>query len=64
MAKISCFYNCGASLTAQNIEEHYQKYHAHLKAYPNQEFTCDACQSYFNSSLLYSVAPSPNQLTN
>ena len=65
MAKISCFYKCGATnLTSKNIEDHYQKHHSKLKAYPRQEFTCDGCQKYFDSSLLYSVAPNQEELAN
>jgi hypothetical protein len=64
-SKVNCFYNCGATnLTSKNIEQHYQKHHSKLKAYPNQEFTCDSCQNYFNRSLLYSVAPHPEELVN
>src|SRR4051794_13147530 len=48
MAKISCFYNCGASnLTLENIEEHYLKHHTPLKSYLTPEFTCDSCRNYY-----------------
>src|SRR5436190_14264945 len=63
MAKIACFYNCGTSgLTLKNIEKHYQKYHTKLKSYYSQEFTCDNCRSYYNSSLLYSPAKNQEEL--
>ena len=63
MAKIACFYNCGArGLTLKNIEAHYLKYHTKLRAYYSQEFTCDNCRSYYNSSLLYSPARNREEL--
>ena len=63
MAKIACFYNCEArGLTLKNIEKHYQKYHTPLKSYYSQEFTCDNCRNYYNSSLLYSPARNREEL--
>ena len=65
MAKISCFYNCGAAnLTLKNIEEHYAKFHTPLKSYYGLEFTCDNCQKYWTSSLLYSPARNLEELKN
>jgi len=65
MAKISCFYNCGAAnLTLKNIEEHYLKHHTKLKPYYRyQDFQCDSCLNYFSRSLLYSPARSQEELT-
>ena|SRR5688572_3194994 len=64
MAKISCFYNCGASnLTLENIEEHYRKFHTKLKSYYRyQDFRCDSCLNYFSRSLLYSPARNSKEL--
>src|SRR5437764_7647920 len=63
MARIACFYNCGArGLTLKNIEAHYLKYHTKLRAYYSQEFTCDNCHSYLTSSLLYSPARNREEL--
>src|SRR3954453_3670039 len=64
MAKISCFYNCGASgLTLKNIESHYAKFHQKLKPYYRyQDFQCDSCLNYFSRSLLYSPARTQEEL--
>src|SRR3954452_8275287 len=64
MAKISCFYNCGASgLTLENIEEHYQKFHQKLKPhYRYQDFRCDSCLNYFSRNLFYSPARNLEEL--
>ena len=63
MARIACFYNCGVKgLTLKNIEKHYQKYHTKLRSYYSQEFTCDNCRNYYNSSLLYSPARNREEL--
>src|SRR3954465_3951540 len=64
MAKISCFYNCGASgLTLKNIESHYAKFHQKLKPYYRyQDFQCDSCLNYFSRSLLYSPARNLEEL--
>jgi hypothetical protein len=66
MAKISCFYNCGATgLTLENIEDHYAKFHTKLKSYYRyQDFQCDSCLNYFSRSLLYSPARSQEELNN
>jgi len=65
MAKISCFYNCGATgLTLANIEEHYAKFHTKLKPYYcYQDFQCDSCLNYFSRTWLYSPARNQEQLT-
>src|SRR3954454_24093084 len=64
MAKISCFYNCGASgLTLENIENHYAKFHQKLKPYYRyQDFQCDNCLNYFSRNLLYSPARNKEEL--
>src|SRR3954454_8180259 len=64
MAKISCFYNCGASgLTLENIESHYAKFHQKLKPhYRYQDFRCDSCLNYFSRNLFYSPARNLEEL--
>src|SRR5215470_13358874 len=64
MAKIHCFYNCGAVESIPSaMEKHYQQFHAKFKAYYwRPGFTCDSCQHYQANSLLYSPAPTQAQL--
>src|SRR4051794_28864921 len=64
MAKISCFYNCGASgLTLENIESHYAKFHTKFKSYLTPEFTCDNCYKHYQGAMLYSPARNRIELT-
>ena len=44
------------------MEAHYLKHHTKLRAYYGQEFTCDSCQKYWTSSLLYSPARNLEEL--